>query len=148
MNGRNGYAVFFYPQALEALGEAIKPYLRDGPAGQHVPCDEIDTAGALIEMTLHGRSADGADVSLEVMVPGSMVRMIVSTQGDGSFGFGPRSPEQAPHATPVVGPTAQPASAAPAAVPEGGAVPVPPAAPAPAGAPAPEGATAGKPGTP
>ena len=148
MNGRNGYAVFFYPQALEALGEAIKPYLRDGPAGQHVPCDEIDTAGALIEMTLHGRSTDGADVSLEVMVPGSMVRMIVSTQGDGSFGFGPRSHEPVAAATPVVGPTAQPASAAPAAVPEGGAVPAPEAEPAPASEPTPDNDTAGKPGTP
>ena len=54
-----GYAVFFYPQALEALGEAIKPYLQDGPAGPHVLCNEIDTGGALIEMTLRGRTADG-----------------------------------------------------------------------------------------
>ena len=30
MNDANGYAVFFFPQALEALGEAIKPYLQDG----------------------------------------------------------------------------------------------------------------------
>ena len=29
MNGKGGFAVFFYPQALEALGEAIKPYLQE-----------------------------------------------------------------------------------------------------------------------
>ena len=52
MNDSSGYAVFFFPQALEALGEAIKPYLQDGPAGAHVLCHEIDTGGALIEMTL------------------------------------------------------------------------------------------------
>ena len=25
------YAVFFFPQALEALGDPVKPYLRDAP---------------------------------------------------------------------------------------------------------------------
>ena len=90
MNESNGYAVFFFPQALEALGEAVKPYLSDSPAGPHIVCKEIDTGGALIEMTLQGVTAEGKTVQLELMVPGSMVRMIVSSQSDGSFGFGPR----------------------------------------------------------
>ncbi|MET0813922.1 MAG: hypothetical protein ABWX88_01900 [Pseudoxanthomonas sp.] len=90
MDGNDGYAVFFFPQALEALGEAIKPYLVEGPAGAHVLCKEIDTAGALIEMTLEVRSPDGRASQIELMVPGSMVRMIVSAHSDGSFGFGPR----------------------------------------------------------
>jgi hypothetical protein len=90
MNGGEGYAVFFFPQALEALGEAIKPYLAEGPAGVHVLCKEIDTGGALIEMTLPSQTADGQPSMIELMVPGSMVRMIVSAHGDGSFGFGPR----------------------------------------------------------
>ena len=90
MNGSDGYAVFFFPQALEALGDAIKPYLAEGPAGAHVLCKEIDTAGALIEMTLEARSADGKSSLIELMVPGSMVRMIVSAHSDGIFGFGPR----------------------------------------------------------
>ena len=38
MNDANGYAVFFFPQALEALGDAIKPYLQGGKAGDHVLC--------------------------------------------------------------------------------------------------------------
>ena len=99
MNGKNGYAVFFFPQALEALGEAIKPYLQDGPAGPHLVCQEIDTGGALIEMTLEGVTTEGRSVLLELMLPGSMVRMIVSSQSDGGFGFGPRlaaSPAPAP----------------------------------------------------
>ena len=90
MDGNDGYAVFFFPQALEALGEAIKPYLVEGAAGAHVLCKEIDTAGALIEMTLQVQAADGKTSQIELMVPGSMVRMIVSAHSDGSFGFGPR----------------------------------------------------------
>ncbi|NDK39990.1 hypothetical protein DT603_14195 [Pseudoxanthomonas gei] len=90
MNGSEGYAVFFFPPALEALGEAIKPYLSEGPAGAHVLCKEIDTAGSLVEMTIEVQAADGKASTVELMVPGSMVRMIVSAHGDDRFGFGPR----------------------------------------------------------
>ena len=109
MNGKGGFAVFFYPQALEVLGEAIKPYLQDSPVGAHVACEEIDTAGGFVEMTMRGRNSEGQDVTLELMVPGSMVRMIVSSQQDGAFGFRPHLPE-----TPVAPATAA-APAAPAA---------------------------------
>ena len=87
MNDSAGYAVFFFAPALEALGDAIKPYLQDGPAGPHVPCRDIDTGGAFIEMTLEGRAPDGRAVELELMVPGNMVRMIVSAHSDNEFGF-------------------------------------------------------------
>ena len=90
MNDKNGYAVFFFPQALEALGDAIKPYLQAGPGGEHVVCREIDTGGALIEMTLDGRTTRGEEIQLELMVPTSMVRMVVSARSDEAFGFGPR----------------------------------------------------------
>ena len=130
MNGNKGYAVFFFPQALEALGEAIKPYLQDSPAGAHVMCKDIDTGGALIEMSLEGLTSDGATVQLDLMVPGSMVRMIVSSQSDGDFGFGPRLPTPAAATLPAAGPTAEPPQAAPEAVPEGG--PQAPALPEPA----------------
>lgn len=117
MNDSSGYAVFFFPQALEVLGTAIKPYLQDGPAGVHVLCHEIDTGGALIEMTIEGRSAEGKVVSLELMVPTSMVRMIVSLHSDGTtFGFSPR--EGLPvTALPTVSPTATPPQAEPQAMP-------------------------------
>ena len=118
MNESNGYAVFFFPQALEALGDAIKPYLQDGPMGPHVICNEIDTGGALLEMTIQGLTTEGKTVMLELMVPGSMVRMIVSAHGDEQFGFRPRFPIGEPtHSLPPVGPTAAPAQAPSEAVP-------------------------------
>lgn len=118
MNETNGYAVFFYPQALEVLGEAIRPYLQESPAGAHVLCNEIDTGGALVEMSLHGRDSQDRDVELELMVPVSMVRMVVSTRSDETFGFGPHV---AAKPEPVVATgTAEPAAA-----------PAEPAAPAP-----------------
>lgn len=125
MNGNDGYAVFFFPQALEALGEAIKPYLQDGPAGPHVVCGGVDTGGAFIEMSLRGATAEGRAVELELMVPSGMVRMIASAHSDALFGFGPHAfpdpaqktvpqPEAAPAQTatqPVPQTTTQPADA-------------------------------------
>jgi hypothetical protein len=111
MNDTQGYAVFFFPQALEVLGDAIRPYLLDGPAGAHVLCKEIDTGGAFTEMTLEGRTADGQFLSLELMVPGSMVRMIVSAHGEGSFGFGASLPKPAPKAVAKAAPAAAPTPA-------------------------------------
>lgn len=117
MNQSEGYAVFFFPQALEALGEAIKPYLVEGAAGAHVLCREIDTSGSLIEMTLHGNTLGGKDVEVELMVPNAMVRMIVSAHSEDAFGFGP--PVAEPRmALPVTGPTGRPASAPPDALPD------------------------------
>ena len=107
MNGDKGYMVYFFPQALEALGEAIKPYLQAGAAGDHVVCDEIDTAGSLIEMTLLGRSPEGRSVSVELMVPSGMVRMIVSAHGEGVFGFGPHAYAAPQSSLPALGPTVQ-----------------------------------------
>jgi hypothetical protein len=117
MNDTSGYAVFFFPQALDVLGDPIRPFLQDGPAGPHVACATIDTGGAFIEMTIEGRTPEGREVSLELMVPSSMVRMVVSTQSEAMFGFGLRDAEQASASLPVLGPTAEPASAQPEAFP-------------------------------
>lgn len=108
MNASEGYAVFFFPQALEALGDAVKPYLTGQAEGPHIFCKEIDTAGAFTEMTLVGQSPDGHNVELELMVPSSMIRMIVSAHSDGSsFGFGPRPVvKPATPATPPITPVA------------------------------------------
>jgi hypothetical protein len=117
MNDNNGYAVFFFPQALEALGDAIRPFLQDGPTGPHIACHTIDTGGAFIEMTLEGRTPEGRAVSLELMVPSGMVRMVVSTHSDEMFGFGPHAYAKQPMPLPVVGPTAEPANAPSEALP-------------------------------
>lgn len=82
------YAVFLFPQALEALGDAIKPYLTDGPHGPHIISAEIDTGGAFCELTLLGKNAEGKNIELELMLPAQMIRLIVSLHGeDGAFGF-------------------------------------------------------------
>lgn len=124
MNEAHGYFVFLFPQALEVLGAPIKPYLIGEGENQHILCREVDTGGALIEMTLAGQTPEGKTVQIELMVPGSMVRMIVSAHGDEQFGFQPRFGGVPVQTLPPVGPTAAAAQAAPQGVPTSGGTPV------------------------
>jgi len=124
MNESEGYVVYFFPQALEALGDAIKPYLREGPGGEHVLCREIDTAGSLIEMTLDASTPDGRSVAIEVMVPQSMVKLIVSARSEAGFGFSPRVAPALMATLPPVAGGAPAADAAPQALPQSVETPV------------------------
>lgn len=121
MGGDSGYAIFLFPQALDALGVAIHPYLlptsQDGP---HLLCRGVDISGAFAELELLGQTGDGRELRVELMLPANMIRMVVSVQGDEQFGFMPRPLPAAASAA------AQPATATPAA---------PPAAPPPAPSP-------------
>ena len=83
------YAVFIHAGALEALGEAIKPYLSDGLQGPHLTCKEIDSGGTFFEMVVASHAADGAPVDVELMIPAAMVRLVISMHSEGAFGFPP-----------------------------------------------------------
>jgi hypothetical protein len=88
MSEQTQYAVYFHPNALEALGDAITPYLTQGTNGPHIVCTDIDTAGALCEMTVAGKNPEGHRIETEVMVPVAMIRLVVSLgNDDGVFGF-------------------------------------------------------------
>jgi hypothetical protein len=112
-----GYAVYLHEQAIEALGEAVKPYLLDGASGPYIGCHAVDTAGAFVEMTLVGKDARGDESETELMVPSGMVRMIVSSHSDAGFGFAARNLEPGLTALPVVGPAAPAVHAASTATP-------------------------------
>lgn len=85
MGEHESYLIYFHPQALDVLGDAIKPYLTDGPTGTHVMCIGIDTGGAFCEIRLP--QPDSRANVVELMVPTAMIRMIVSNN-DGRDGFG------------------------------------------------------------
>lgn len=111
MTDRAGYAVFFFEQAIEILGDAIQPYLSESPAGQCLHCLHVDTGGALVQCTLDARATTGQDGEMQLMFPVSMVRLIASARIEDGFGFGPRRREPEETGLPVLGPTATPARA-------------------------------------
>lgn len=125
MGDRNGYAVFLFDNALETLGEAVRPYLCEGPAGTHLSCREVDTSGGFVEMTLDGRDESGRTVDLELIVPSNMIRMIVSARAEDAFGFVPRNAVPLEPALPAIGPTAAAPGASSGAVPDAGGVGAP-----------------------
>ena len=92
----SGYAVFFFPAAIEALGAVVAPYLDTDNGEPHLRCLEVDTGGAFIEVTLEAAGEDGTLGRVELMFPASMVRLIMSVHSDGAFGFARRT--QAPAA--------------------------------------------------
>lgn len=114
----NGYAVFLYDNALEALGACIAPYLCDGPQGKHLVCRDVDTAGSFVEMTLLGCDREGRDTDLEFIVPTNMVKLIVSARAEAPFGFVPRRAGGLTTALPPLGPTASPVDAPSQATPD------------------------------
>ncbi|MGY0504481.1 hypothetical protein [Luteimonas sp. e5] len=87
----SGYAVFFFPQAIEALGAVVTPYLVLDNGEPHLLCREVDTAGAFIELTLAVEGEDGVPQQVDLMVPANMVRLIASVRTDGVFGFARRT---------------------------------------------------------
>ncbi len=94
------YAVHLFQSALVELGEALAPYLHEGPSGKHVLCSEIDAGGPLFEMTIHAVDEAGVVLELELMVPVGMVKLVIAVQQDARFGFARRSK---PTAAAIVG---------------------------------------------
>ena len=88
MSEHHTYCVFFHSQALDVLGEAVAPYLSDGPAGKFLLCREIDTGGSFCEIQLLGTGADGKALDVELMIPTGMIRLVISTSAsETEFGF-------------------------------------------------------------
>ena len=81
------YAVFLFPQAMEALGAVIKPYVTDAAAEPHIVCSEVDTAGAFFQLTVPGQDQHGKEIDAELMLPSQFVKLIVSIHNDRGFGF-------------------------------------------------------------
>lgn len=91
MSEAGGYAVFLFPAAIEALGEAITPFLVDSPMGPHIPCRDLDAGGALMQLGVLTQGHDGHQQRMTLMLPSSMVRLVLSRTASPSFGFGPRT---------------------------------------------------------
>ena len=88
MSEQRIYAVYFHIASLDVLGDAITPYLTDAPEGKHLRCKEIDSAGGFFQASLAGTSADGKPLDVDLLVPSSMIRLVVSaSSSEIEFGF-------------------------------------------------------------
>jgi len=81
------YAVFLFPQAIETLGDVIKPYITEAPVGPHIVCSEVDASGAFFQLTVPGQDQQGNKIDAELMLPNQCIKLIVSIHNDRGFGF-------------------------------------------------------------
>ncbi|MGH8123561.1 MAG: hypothetical protein ACREPT_12410 [Rudaea sp.] len=89
MNDATNFAVFLFPQAIETLGLAIKPYLSVIPGAEpHIVCSEVDTSGMFFQLTVQGCGHDGKAIDAELMLPNAFIKLIVSMHSEHPFGFG------------------------------------------------------------
>ena len=88
MSEQRIYAVYFHSASLDVLGDAIKPYLTEAPEGKHLRCKEIDSAGGFFQAALAGAGPDGKPLEVDLLVPSSMIRLVVSASASEiEFGF-------------------------------------------------------------
>jgi hypothetical protein len=87
MNETRFFAVFLHPQALEVLGETVKPYLRAGPPDVHLLVNEVDTSGPYLNCWLPGQDPQGKEIEIELLIPHGFVRLVMSVRSEQEFGF-------------------------------------------------------------
>ena len=67
---------------------SIATSLPNSPEGKHLRCKEIDSAGGFFECELAGSGPDGKPLDVDMLVPSSMIRLVVSVSGNEiDFGF-------------------------------------------------------------
>lgn len=86
------YAVYLVDQVAEVLGPVVQPFIKSDASGDHFLATEVDTGGAFCELTLVGQDAEGKTMTIELMIPMGMIRMVISIVSDGKFGFDVRPP--------------------------------------------------------
>ena len=95
------YAVYLHSGALESLGDIVTPYIVQGPSGPHFVCTDIDTGGALCELTVEQADTDGNRQRVELMIPIAMIKLVMSIGVIGG-GFGFRSEVVDPSGEPTI----------------------------------------------
>lgn len=86
------YAVYLVDNAAEALGPVAQPFIQQDESGNHFIATEVDTGGAFCELTLQAQTESGTTVTVEIMIPMGMIRLIISMAHEGRMGFHARNP--------------------------------------------------------
>ena len=81
--------VLLFDEAIVALGEAIKPYLSEGPIGHFIYCRSATQVGSFMDMVFDAsRSGGRIKEDMRVSIPAHFVKFVVSAENDLPIGFG------------------------------------------------------------
>lgn len=71
--------VLLFEDAYQALGEAIAPYVKTGPAGKFIYCASAVQNGAFLEMTFDPEHCDGSVRDrMVISVPLAFIRLVAA----------------------------------------------------------------------
>lgn len=87
MSVQPSFAVLLFKEAQETLGDAIKPFQISGPFGVFIPCRSVDTTGQLCLLLIDTQRVGGTDLSVEIQIPYSMIKLVIATEREEHVGF-------------------------------------------------------------
>lgn len=82
--------VLLYKEGYCELGDAIKPYISEGPIGTYIYCKTAQEHGSFLDMTFTpDMCADTVKVDMTISVPLRFVKFMAKvTEGSMPMGFG------------------------------------------------------------
>ena len=81
-------AVILTEEGYGALGDTIKPYVKDGSLGRYMYCMSATQSGNFVDMKFHPSQCDGSikDIMI-VSVPVQFVKLMISGGSANPLGF-------------------------------------------------------------
>lgn len=78
------YGVLLTDQAYTEIGEALNPYLSEGPIGKYIYCRHVEQNGSFFDMTFSPRMYEGSHKGeMLISIPIRFVKFVAS--GDDSL---------------------------------------------------------------
>lgn len=90
MNNKAVCGVLLNAQAYAVLGEALRPYIKEGPIGKYIYCRTAQQIGSFLDMTFSPEMCDGSvKDEMRISIPLQYVEFIASAEGSLPIGFNP-----------------------------------------------------------
>jgi len=87
-NKEKVFGILLFGSAVDELGVAITPYLRQGPVGDYIYCRSVVQEGAFMKLTIDPEQVDqGIECPMVLWIPTSFVKFVAVAEDEKSIGF-------------------------------------------------------------
>lgn len=82
------YGVLLFENAWEELGEALKPYQKEGPIGKYLYCRKVELGYSFVTLTFTPKQVGGKiTCNMSISIPTSYVKFIAEGADKTPMGF-------------------------------------------------------------
>lgn len=83
------YGVLLTDQGWDELGEALKPYVQNGPIGKYIYFKELTFTGSFISLTFTPNQVQDRIVTeMQIYIPSHFVKFVASAAGENAKKIG------------------------------------------------------------